>query len=40
MLAKHDENYTAREVIETLKKQGRWHETSARNAIRTKGTAM
>jgi cytochrome c-type biogenesis protein CcmE len=29
VLAKHDENYMPREVVETLKKQGHWQETAA-----------
>jgi cytochrome c-type biogenesis protein CcmE len=29
VLAKHDENYMPREVVDTLKKQGHWQETSA-----------
>jgi cytochrome c-type biogenesis protein CcmE len=29
-LAKHDENYMPREVVEILKKQGRWQEGSAK----------
>jgi cytochrome c-type biogenesis protein CcmE len=31
VLAKHDENYMPREVVETLKKQGHWQETAAPN---------
>ena len=27
VLAKHDENYMPREIVETLKKQGHWQET-------------
>ncbi len=30
ILAKHDERYLPREVVETLKKQGRWQEGSAK----------
>ena len=33
VLAKHDENYMPREVVETLKKQGHWQETAAPNTI-------
>jgi hypothetical protein len=29
VLAKHDENYMPREVVDTIKKQGHWQETSA-----------
>ena len=29
VLAKHDENYMPREIVETLKKQGHWQETAA-----------
>ncbi len=36
ILAKHDENYMPREVVETLKKQGHWQETSAPNAAAAK----
>ncbi len=39
VLAKHDENYMPREVVETLKKQGNWQETAAPNAGRAKGSA-
>ena len=39
ILAKHDENYMPREVVETLKKQGHWQETSAPNAVGTKTSA-
>ena len=35
VLAKHDENYMPREIVETLKKQGHWQETAAPS----KGTA-
>jgi cytochrome c-type biogenesis protein CcmE len=30
ILAKHDERYMPREVVEELKKQGRWQEGSAK----------
>jgi len=30
ILAKHDERYMPREVVDTLKKQGRWQEESAK----------
>ena len=33
VLAKHDENYMPREVVETLKKQGHWQETAAPKAV-------
>jgi cytochrome c-type biogenesis protein CcmE len=36
VLAKHDENYMPREVVETLKKQGHWQETAAPNAVAAK----
>ena len=39
VLAKHDENYMPREVVETLKKQGHWQETAAPNSIRVKESA-
>ena len=39
VLARHDENYMPREVVETLKKQGRWQETAATGAVPVKGTA-
>ena len=32
VLAKHDENYMPREVVETLKKQGHWQESAAPKA--------
>lgn len=39
VLAKHDENYMPREVVEALKKQGHWQETAARNAVPVKASA-
>jgi cytochrome c-type biogenesis protein CcmE len=39
VLAKHDENYMPREVVETLKKQGHWQESAARNAESVRGSA-
>ena len=39
VLAKHDENYMPREVVETLKKQGHWQETAAPNIASAKGIA-
>jgi cytochrome c-type biogenesis protein CcmE len=40
VLAKHDENYMPREVVETLKKQGHWQETAApTKAMPVKGGA-
>jgi len=39
VLAKHDENYMPREVVETLKKQGHWQETAAPNAVAAKQSA-
>jgi len=35
ILAKHDENYMPREVVDALKKQGHWQETAAPAAART-----
>jgi cytochrome c-type biogenesis protein CcmE len=39
ILAKHDENYMPREVVEALKKQGHWQETAAPNAVETRTSA-
>ena len=39
VLAKHDENYMPREVVETLKKQGHWQETAAPNTVAAKQSA-
>lgn len=39
ILAKHDENYMPREVVEALKKQGHWQETAASKAIGVKTSA-
>ena len=39
VLAKHDENYMPREVVETLKKQGHWQETEAPKVMPGKGIA-
>ena len=39
VLAKHDENYMPREVVETLKKQGHWQETAAPNPARLRQSA-
>jgi cytochrome c-type biogenesis protein CcmE len=39
VLAKHDEKYMPREVVETLKKQGHWQETSAPNLVPVKASA-
>jgi cytochrome c-type biogenesis protein CcmE len=39
VLAKHDENYMPREVVESLKKQGRWQETGVPEAVRTKANS-
>jgi cytochrome c-type biogenesis protein CcmE len=36
VLAKHDENYMPREVVDTLKKQGHWQEGAAKNVVRVK----
>ena len=36
VLAKHDENYMPREVVDTLKKQGNWQEGAAKNVVRVK----
>jgi cytochrome c-type biogenesis protein CcmE len=38
VLAKHDENYMPREVVETLKKQGHWQETAAPNPVPIKAS--
>ena len=38
VLAKHDENYMPREVVETLKKQGHWQESAAPNALPVKAS--
>lgn len=39
VLAKHDERYMPRNVVDALKKQGVWHEGSARQAPASKMTA-
>ena len=39
VLAKHDENYMPREVVETLKKQGHWQETAAPSPARIRQSA-
>ena len=39
VLAKHDENYMPREVVEALKKQGHWQETAAPNPARLRQSA-
>jgi cytochrome c-type biogenesis protein CcmE len=39
VLAKHDENYMPREIVETLKKQGNWQETAATSVIPVKASA-
>jgi cytochrome c-type biogenesis protein CcmE len=39
VLAKHDENYMPREVVDALKKQGHWQETAAPNLVSVKGPA-
>jgi cytochrome c-type biogenesis protein CcmE len=36
VLAKHDENYMPREIVETLKKQGHWQESAAPNVVAVK----
>ena len=33
VLAKHDENYMPREVVETLKKQGHWQESAGAKTV-------
>lgn len=33
VLAKHDENYMPREIVDTLKKQGRWQDGAAKNVL-------
>jgi cytochrome c-type biogenesis protein CcmE len=39
VLAKHDENYMPREIVETLKKQGHWQETAAPDPARVRQSA-
>jgi cytochrome c-type biogenesis protein CcmE len=39
VLAKHDENYMPREVVEALKKQGHWQETTTPNPARVRQSA-
>ena len=39
VLAKHDENYMPREVVDTLKKQGHWQEITAPNGANAKAAA-
>jgi cytochrome c-type biogenesis protein CcmE len=39
VLAKHDEKYMPREVVETLKKQGHWQETAAPNLVSVRAGA-
>lgn len=39
VLAKHDENYMPREVVDALKKSGHWQEGSAAGPARQEGTA-
>ena len=39
VLARHDENYMPREVVETLKKQGHWQATAASRVVPVKGSA-
>ena len=39
ILAKHDETYMPREVVEALKKQGHWQETAAPNAAGARASA-
>jgi cytochrome c-type biogenesis protein CcmE len=36
VLAKHDENYMPREIVDTLKKQGHWQETAAPNPAKVR----
>ena len=36
VLAKHDEKYVPREVVDALKKQGRWQEGESASAIKVK----
>jgi cytochrome c-type biogenesis protein CcmE len=38
VLAKHDENYMPREVVEALKKQGHWQETAAPSPVPVKAS--
>jgi cytochrome c-type biogenesis protein CcmE len=39
VLAKHDENYMPREVVDALKKSGHWQEGSDAGPMRQEGTA-
>jgi cytochrome c-type biogenesis protein CcmE len=39
VLAKHDERYMPREVVETLKKQGRWQDGAARSVLPVRESA-
>ena len=39
VLAKHDENYMPREIVETLKKQGHWQDTAAPDPARVRQSA-
>ncbi|QWG24763.1 cytochrome c maturation protein CcmE [Bradyrhizobium sediminis] len=39
VLAKHDENYMPKEVVDTLKKQGHWQEGMGKNVVPAKASA-
>jgi len=39
VLAKHDENYMPRDVVDTLKKQGHWQDGAARNVLQVRESA-
>lgn len=39
VLAKHDENYMPKEVVDTLKKQGHWQEGMGKKVVPTKASA-
>jgi cytochrome c-type biogenesis protein CcmE len=39
VLAKHDERYMPREVVDTLKKQGRWQDGAAMNVLPVRESA-
>ena len=39
VLAKHDERYMPREIVDTLKKQGRWQDGAAENVLPARESA-
>jgi cytochrome c-type biogenesis protein CcmE len=39
VLAKHDETYMPKEVVDALKKQGRWQESATPDVVAVKGSA-